>query len=121
MPSWREVYGPRVFKADEIGTEGFRAEIIECRPYAYKKDNGVAEEKLVLALDGKVKGITLNVTNAERLAEAFGDDYADWVGEWVDVSTERTKYQGKPCLGIVLAPVAETELPPEHRKKKGRK
>ena len=77
------------------------------------------DEKPVLYFIGKDKGLVLNVTNGNTLADAYGDDTDDWHGRPVALYASTTTYQGRnvPCLRVRVprsapAPVAPRQETP---------
>ena len=62
-----------------------------------------AEEKWVVRFTGKEKGLVLNVTNANMIAEIVGDDRSEsWPGHEVKLYPSKTDFQGKrvDCIRI---------------------
>lgn len=61
------------------------------------------DKKVVIYFQGKEKGLALNMTNTDTLIEMFGtDETDDWVGQWIVLYKDRTKYGGKmvDCIRI---------------------
>jgi len=56
--------------------------------------------KPVLYFQGKQKGLVLNKGNAQSIADAFGRDSRNWVGQEVVLLSIWTEYQGKPVKGL---------------------
>jgi hypothetical protein len=68
------------------------------------------DSKLVAYFEGKEKGVVLNKTNANSLAElAKSDDTDDWPGTRVMLIVVKVEYQGKRVPGIRM------EAPPRER------
>ena len=53
------------------------------------------ETKPVLYFDGGQKGLVLNKTNAQAIAEDFGDDTEAWTGREIVLFIQKVTYQGK--------------------------
>ncbi len=70
-------------------------------------------EKLALTITGTDKLLLLNKTNAEELAEAYGDDTDSWIGKPVVVYTSRTLFQGKRVPAIRVRKPLESEIKTE--------
>lgn len=66
-------------------------------------------EKLAVSFEGSEKVLLLNKTNAEELAEAFGDDSDAWIGKTVTLYTVRTLFQGKRVPAIRVRKSLDTE------------
>lgn len=73
------------------------------------------EKKLVVRFAGKDKGLVLNRTNAESIAEIAGsDDTDDWSGVRIVLFPDKTKFGGKTVDCIrVRAPQGKPEPKPE--------
>src|ERR1017187_8912967 len=64
------------------------------------------EPKPILYFHGKERGMVLNKTNANKIAEIFGDDTDDWEGGEVILYEAMVDFQGKtvPAIRIRMAP-----------------
>ena len=58
------------------------------------------DRKLVLFFRGKQKGMICNKTNAQRIALAYGEDTAAWVGQSITLYAEMVDFQGKATWGL---------------------
>ena len=58
------------------------------------------ETKPVLYFEKAQKGLVLNKTNANAIADAYGDDTSDWEGKPVEVFPTRVEFRGKLVDGI---------------------
>lgn len=52
------------------------------------RDNDPAQKKAILLFSGKEKGLVLNTTNTENLANAYGWDSDGWIGKSVSLTTK---------------------------------
>jgi hypothetical protein len=70
-----------------------------------KFDNG---NKVVLTFEGKERGLTLNKTNAMKIAAAYGEDIEGWRGQEVIMYPDKTDYQGSlvDCIRVRIPPKA---------------
>lgn len=70
-------------------------------------DNG---NKIVLKFKGKEKGLTLNKTNAMRIADAYGEDAEGWAGKEIIMYPDKTDFGGKmvDCIRVRL-PLAKAD------------
>lgn len=58
-------------------------------------------EKPVLWFNGAKKGLVLNVTNANTIAEVLGDDEMDnWTGREISIYPTTVAFRGKPTAAI---------------------
>ena len=58
------------------------------------------DQKLVMYFQGKQKGMVLNKTNAQTIAEAYGSDTDNWVGANINVFSMKVDFQGKLVDGL---------------------
>ena len=58
------------------------------------------DHKPVVYFEGKDKGIVLNKTNANNIADAFGPDTDDWTGQQVQLFTTLVDFQGRSVEAI---------------------
>lgn len=76
------------------------------------------DSKPVLYFTGKKKGMVLNKTNANRIAEKYGEEVSAWMGKTITLYASETDFQGKvvPCVRVkvdaVLAQQAEPSAAP---------
>ena len=56
--------------------------------------------KLVIWLNDTEKGLVLNKTNGNALAEILGDETDDWAGKKIVLRVEKVNFQGKSVPGI---------------------
>lgn len=62
--------------------------------------------KLVLYFKGKDKGLVLNKTNSNTIADAYGDETEDWFSQEIILFSVMTDFQGKVGPAIrVRAPM----------------
>lgn len=70
------------------------------------------EQKPVLFFQNFDRGMVLNKTNAMRVAALYGEDYDQWSGQPVTLTTEATKTpNGTPCRGLRIAERAPQGMP----------
>jgi hypothetical protein len=72
------------------------------------------DKKLVLKFQGKEKGLTLNKTNTQILAHAWGEETDGWLGQMVELWVDPyVTFGGKVVGGIKVTPTpAVKPLPP---------
>ena len=60
------------------------------------------DEKPVLYFRGKQKGFVLNRTNANTIADAYGDETDDWTGNQITIFPAVTDFQGRTtdCIRV---------------------
>lgn len=84
------VFGGDSLKAADL--QGSEPTVIIASVEMKKFDNG---NKLVIAFEGKKKGLVCNKTNANRIAFAFGTNTDNWIGQEVTLFTDMVDFQGK--------------------------
>lgn len=74
---------------------------------------GGDETKPVLKFYGKDKGLVLNKTNSEMIADAYGYDTTAWVGKIVTLFSIKVNFQGNMVDGLrVRIPAAQPQAAP---------
>ena len=53
------------------------------------------DRKPVLYFAGKQKGMVLNRTNADMIADSYGPDMDEWIGKSIVLYPDRVAFQGK--------------------------
>jgi hypothetical protein len=66
-----------------------------------------AENLPVMYFHGKAKGVVLNKTNANAVAQAYGPDTDNWPGKLVEVFPSTTEFAGKIVDCIRMRPFVE--------------
>lgn len=82
MGSIDDIYGGNTLKAEDL-PENFRGavKIESASVHEFEDDKKGKERKIVLRFVNKAKGLALNVTNANMVAEITGSrDYDKWAG-----------------------------------------
>lgn len=69
------------------------------------------DEKPVLYFKGKDKGIVLNKTNSNKIAEIFGDDTDGWTDGQIVLFETTTEFQGKTVPAIRVRPAPGRAAP----------
>jgi hypothetical protein len=74
---------------------------------------GDGEQRPVLRFVGKEKGLVLNRTNAETIANAFGPETLHWHGRQLLLFVASTSYNGRmvPCIRVRVASGQGTPAP----------
>lgn len=110
MPMMDDVYGGNSLKAEEL-PPNFKAVLtvdrVSVQQFTDRDDKSNKEKKLVLYFNGKEKGLVLNVTNANMMAEIAGSrDYDYWPGHAVLLYRTMTDFAGKrvPALRLDHVP-----------------
>jgi hypothetical protein len=65
-----------------------------------------------LRIRDRVKGVVCNKMNAITLGDAFGRDFAGWVGKNITITPENTTFGGKLVRALRLYPANGRLEPP---------
>lgn len=116
-----DIYGGNTLKAEDL-PENFRGtvKIESASVHEFEDDKRGKERKVVVRFQGKSKGLALNVTNANMIAEITGSrDYERWPGYLVVMYRTMTEFGGRrvPAIRIdhpntVPAPPRQAPPPP---------
>jgi hypothetical protein len=69
------------------------------------------DQKLILYFQGKEKGMVLNKTNANSIADTYGAETEDWYGKSIILFEQMVDFQGKRVPGLrVRAPRREAPV-----------
>ena len=94
-----ELYGSKYLSVPDLGGSTLRVRIGKVEVADLREKDGTTRKKLVLSFIGQDKAMVLNKTNASALADAFGKNTDDWVGQHLEIYSEMTGL-GKPGLRI---------------------
>ncbi len=74
------------------------------------------DPKPILYFQGKERGLVLNKTNANKIAEIYGDDTDNWIGEEIILYEAMVEFQGKTvaAIRVRLAPRNGKKQSPIH-------
>ncbi len=95
-------------KASDLDGEPRALQIRTCVPEELGQGNE-KETKPVLYFQDRQKGLVLNKTNANVIADAYGDDTSNWEGKAVEVYPTQVEFKGKLVDGIRLRIVPEAQ------------
>lgn len=101
MPNYKTAFGS-FLKTEDLQGRAVRLTIESVSSEDIESDRG-KEKKLVARFAGKEKGLVLNRTNADSIAEiADSEDTDDWAGISIVLFPDKTKFGGKTvdCMRI---------------------
>jgi len=104
MGSWKEIYkGGGFMTLKQLGSRTVIGQIesIEPKERTFKKGSATKLEATITGLDNPV---ILNQDSCKKLAEAFGEDFDDWVGEKVKVAKGRVAFGEGEVPAILVTP-----------------
>lgn len=101
-----DAFAKNYLRAEDFDTDG-RVLIIT----SVEMETVGREQKLVAYLKDEDKAFPLNKTNAESIAELYGDDTDDWSNCAILVRQEMTQFENKrvPCMRVVNKKYAEQD------------
>ncbi len=106
MASMDDVYGGNTLKAEDLPPTFRGVVVIESatvHEFEDRDNKGSVERKILLRFKGKTKGLALNVTNANMVAEIAGSrDFDFWPGHAVLMYRTTTPFGGKMVPAIRL-------------------
>jgi hypothetical protein len=65
---------------------------------------------MILVIDHEDMGVALNQTRLWTMIEAFGEDYANWVGQTIRLHQGLAQYGGQMVPAIILTPVVRDRI-----------
>ena len=119
MPNLAEMFPSKTLKADDLkspsgkGYRDFSLTVENIEPVEFKDENGVPEPKWVLHFKGAQKGLVLNRTNAQTIADAYGEDTESWIGKKVILYVTTVGTPTGPKPGIRARIASEETFDPE--------
>ena len=109
MPALNDMYPSKYLKAEDLrgkDGKGWREYQLTVKNVGLEEMGGESnEKKWVLHFEKAEKGLVLNRTNAQTLADAYGDESDEWLGQKVVlfVMTVTTPQGPKPGIRIRAA------------------
>ncbi len=89
-----EAYPSKYLKAADLDGQDRTVSIRACIQEELGQGSEM-EVKPVLYFDGGPKGLVLNKTNAQAIAEDYGDDTEAWAGREIVLFIQKVTFQGK--------------------------
>lgn len=103
MAGLNDAFPSKYLKADDL--KGRDVPVV-IAGWSFENIGTPPEKKLVLSFQGRDKTMVCNKVNASRIASLYGgDDFDDWIGKEIILTTEFVEFQGKTTKGVrVKAP-----------------
>ena len=96
-------------RAEDIGNAMPIMTITGATVEEFNNQDGSKDRKIVIVFGEDPRRLVLNKTNAEAIADIYGDDSANWVNKQVMLFTIATTFNGKNVYGIrIRAPQEPT-------------
>lgn len=105
MPSWRKFAGGKTLTAKALKGRKVTGKVEDCTVETLRSPEGIEKETVCLKVEGEARLVPMNSTNCTNLEEVYGEDFNNWIGKPVEVSTHKTKYMGKPVDGLLVLPM----------------
>src|SRR5262249_52811200 len=107
-----DVFPSRFLKCADLNGKSAVLTIKSASLEKLKNGNGEEETKTVIYFEKAKKGLILNRTNWDKIAELTGEDDSDnWPGSRVEVFPATTEMRGKTVDCIRVRAPAQQELP----------
>jgi hypothetical protein len=110
-----QLFPSKYLKAADLNGKPIELEIRDAPTETLKNPDGVEQEKCVLYFTKGKKGLVLNLTNFDAVAEIAGGDDTDlWPGLRIEVYPTKTELRGKSvdCIRIRRPQQAILSVPP---------
>lgn len=83
------------FPSNYIKCDDLQGRPVQVKMNYVKFEDIGSENKAILYFIGKERGLVLNKTNANMIAELYGDETDDWSGKVIELYPTKTDFQGK--------------------------
>lgn len=113
-----EAFPSRFLSAADLGGKPITVTIRSTTRETLKNREGKESEKTVLHFAGAKKGLALNLTNWDAVAQICGEDSDDWSGGKITLYPDRVQMGGKMVDAIRVRPpegelsMKKSALPP---------
>lgn len=104
MVNINEQFPSKYIKSSDLGGNMVKVQI-----RSLQSEEIGSSQKMIMYFTGKEKGLVLNKTNAQTLAEQFGDETDNWVGANIEIFSMKVQYEGRMVDGI------RVRIPPQPR------
>lgn len=94
--------GSDVFPSKYIKASDLQGRRVKVQMAFVQQEEMGDDRKPVVYFAGKEKGLVLNVTRWNCIADLYGDESDDWTGKFVVLAPGKTNYQGKrvDCIDV---------------------
>jgi hypothetical protein len=102
-----DLYGSKYLSVADLKGGEPRLKIGKVEVADLRDKTGTTKRRYVTFFEGIEKGLVINITNAKKLAEAYGKQSAKWIGQIVELYSEDTSL-GK---GVRVRPMRKPAIP----------
>jgi hypothetical protein len=105
-------YGGNHFKGEELDKP-----LLLTIDETSSKEFDDGKEKLIVSFREDDHTLVLNMTNAQTIAELYGDETDDWTGEKIVIYRDKTNFAGKrvDCIRVRAPKTKADTKPVRHR------
>jgi hypothetical protein len=103
------LYGSKYLSVFDLKDAEPRLRIGKVEVAELRDKNGTTKRKYVMWFEGTEKGLVINLTNAKKLADAYGKQPSKWIGQCIQLYSEETTF-GK---GVRVRPLRKPATPAE--------
>jgi hypothetical protein len=98
MPDYRVMFPSRFVRHQDLGGK----EVTVIIKSVKQEDMGQGDLKPIVYFRNASKGLVLNKTNGDAIADAYGFDTDDWVGKPIELFTDWTRFKGQrtQCIRV---------------------
>ena len=107
-----DVFPSKFLKAADLNGQPVELAIREARMETLKTPDGAEQEKCVLYFAKAKKGLVLNLTNWDTVADLAGADSKEWPGQRIELYPTKTEMRGKSVDCIRIRQPEQATLPP---------
>jgi hypothetical protein len=101
------LYGSKYLSVTDLKDAEPRLRIGKVEVAELRDKNGATKRKYVMWFEGVEKGLVINLTNAKKLADAYGKQPSKWIGQSTQLYSEDTTF-GK---GVRVRPLMSRPKP----------
>jgi hypothetical protein len=87
-----DLYGSKYFSVADLKDGEPRFKVGKVEVAELREKNGATKKKYVVMFEGVEKGLVINKTNANKLADTYGKQPTKWIGQIVQLYSEDTTF-----------------------------
>jgi hypothetical protein len=101
-----DLYGSKYLSVADLKDREPRLKVGKVEVAELTDKSGVTKRKYVVWFEGVTKALVINRTNAKKLADAYGKQTSNWIGQNVELYSEETTF-GK---GVRVRPLRKPPI-----------
>ena len=103
MANINSLYGAKYTTAKTLPPKGHKGKIVQVDVETITARDKTVKTRLVLMVTGLKKPLVLNATNAQTLADKYGEESDGWLGKTVALTLAKVDFNGQKVDGIRLS------------------